>query len=172
MRRRTILLMVALAGPFALAGFLVARQAFMPPEWQAGLDRYVAHKAASSGGAITVQRVERARKPWKFSRDMSGSVFGDGLYFRPDYTFDGEYVGGSGRRPLPFPPEEVWCVLLAQALQERDTGEATYSVVFVALHQDLYTADWVLHEVVDDLPAGALAESLAALECDLGWVGD
>jgi hypothetical protein len=44
--------------------------------------------------------------------------------------------------------------------------------VFVALHQDLYTAVWVLHEWAHDLPAGALAESLAALECDVGWVGD
>jgi len=166
--------MIALAVPFVVAGFLVARQAFMPPEWQAGLDRYVAHRAASLGEEITVQRVERARKPWKFSRDMSGSVFGDGLYFRPDYTFDGEYVGGSGRRPLPFPPEEVWCVLLERASEEPGAGEATYSVVFVALHQDLYTADWVLHEVVDDLPAAALTESLAALECDVGleWLSE
>jgi hypothetical protein len=163
--------MIALAVPFVVAGFLVARQAFMPPEWRAGLDRYVAYRAASLGKAITVQRVERARKPWKFSRDMSGSVYGDGLYFRPDYTFDGEYVGGSGRRPLHFPPEEVWCVLLEQA-PERSAGEAAHSVVFVALHQDLYTADWVLHEVVDDLPAAALAESLAALECDVGWAGN
>ena len=172
MRRRTIPLMIALAVPFIVAGFLVARQAFMPPEWRAGLDRYVAHKAASLGEAITVQRVERARKPWKFSQDMSSSVFGDGLYFRPDYTFDGEYVGGSGRRPLHFPPEEVWCVLLEQAPQERGEREATYSVVFMALHQDLYTADWILHEWASDLPAAALAESLVALECDVGWVGD
>jgi hypothetical protein len=163
--------MIALAVPFVVAGFLVARQAFMPPEWRAGLDRYVAYRAASLGKAITVQRVERARKPWKFSRDMSGSVYGDGLYFRPDYTFDGEYVGGSGRRPLHFPPEEVWCVLLEQA-PERSAGEAAHSVVFVALHQDLYTADWVLHEVVDDLPAAGLAEGLVALECDLGWAGN
>ena len=171
MRRRTIPLMIALAVPFVVAGFLVARQAFMPPEWRAGLDRYVAYRAASLGKSITVQRVERARKPWKFSRDMSGSVYGDGLYFRPDYTFDGEYVAGDGRRPLHFPPEEVWCVLLEQA-PERGTGEAAHLVVFVALHQDLYTAAWVLHEVVDDLPAVALTESLAALECDVEWVGN
>ncbi len=166
--------MIALAVPFVVAGFLVARQAFMPPEWQAGLDRYVAYKTASLGKAITVHRVERARKPWKFSRDMSGSVYGDGLYFRPDYTFDGEYVGGSGRRPLHFPPEEVWCILLEQAPQERGAGEAAYTVVFVALHQDLYTADWVLHEWASDLPAAALTESLAALECDLGsgWLSE
>ena len=172
MRKRTIPLMIALAVPFVVAGFLVARQAFMPPEWRAGLDRYVAYKASSSGKAITVERMERARKPWKFSPDMSGSVYGDGRYFRPDYTFDGEYVGGAGRRPLPFPPEEVQCILLEQAPQERGAGDAAHSVVFVALHQDLYTASWILHEWASDLPAAALAESLAALECDLGWVGD
>ena len=172
MRKRAILLMIALAVPFALAGYLVARQAFMPPEWQAGLDRYVAYKAASSGGVITVQRVERARKPWKFSQDMSSSVYGDGLYFRPDYTFDGEYVGGNGRRPLRFPPEEVWCILLEQAPRERGEREAAHSVVFVALHQDLYTAVWVLHEWAHDLPAAALAESLALIECDLEWAGN
>ena len=164
--------MIALAVPFVVAGFLVARQAFMPPEWRAGLDRYVAYKPASSGEAITVQRVERARKPWEFSQDMSSSVFGDGLYFRPDYTFDGEYVGGNGRRPLPFPPEEVWCILLEQAPEERGAGEATYSVVFVALHQDLYTASWILHEWANDLPPAALAGSLEMIECDLEWAGD
>ena len=90
--------MIALAVPFVLAGFLVARQAFMPPEWRAGLDRYVAHKAASLGEAITVQRVERARKPWKFSQDMSSSVFGDGLYFRPDYTLRPSGTSPAGAR--------------------------------------------------------------------------
>jgi hypothetical protein len=42
----------------------------------------------------------------------------------------------------------------------------------MALHQDLYTASWILHEGAEDLSPVALAESLAALECDLEWVED
>jgi hypothetical protein len=48
---------------------------------------------------------------------------------------------GESLRPLPYPPRDAWCVELRRsALEEHDW-------VVVALHADLYNADWVVHEL-------------------------
>jgi hypothetical protein len=58
---------------------------------------------------------------------------------------------GAGLRPLPYPPRDAWCVELGRSeAAERDW-------VVVALHADLYNADWVVHELA---PA-----DVAALGC-------
>jgi hypothetical protein len=62
---------------------------------------------------------------------------------------------GESLRPLPYPPRDAWCVELRQGeAAERDW-------VVVALHADLYNADWVVHELA---PAEAQAD-VAALGC-------
>ncbi len=54
---------------------------------------------------------------------------------------------GSGR-PLPYPPNDVWCAKLGSPDPDAPT------VVLAVLHQDMYNAEWVVHEVTD--PAAAL----------------
>ncbi len=67
------------------------------------------------------------------------------------------YRGSDGLAALPFPPDEVWCVLL-------DTGEQRTNVVLGALHMGSYNADWVVHE----LPATWSVAERNAVLADLG----
>ena len=103
---------------------------------------------------------------------MSQAVFGDSAYYQIDYSYSGKR--GSGLKPRPFPPKEVWCVLLGRERSSTDdsTGETTYAVVFVAEHHDLYNADIVIHEgardpFTQDSFTQDFMESLAMIDCDL-----
>ena len=69
--------------------------------------------------------------------------------------------------PRRFPPEQVWCVLLAGDPElDLDPWEATRRrIVFVAYHTEVYQANWYIHRLYD---AGKLKATLAELGCDLG----
>jgi hypothetical protein len=159
MRRASVVILPLLLAITLVAASLVAIRTNRPPDWQLELDQYVEYEDSLSSGMTTVQLVDRASKPWNFSRDMSHAVFGDSPYYQTDYN----YGGRRGPRPLPFPPEDVWCVLL-----ERDhNAETTYAIVFVAEHQDLYNADVVIHEGASDLSDQSFTESISVIGCDL-----
>jgi hypothetical protein len=161
MRRATLLTIVLLLlGVLAVA--VIAETPIepgLPAGCQASLDEYLA--AYASPGITRLLRVEQARTPWRFDRNMSSTVFGDSLHYQTDTSSSG--------MPLPFPPEQVWCALL-----ERANGtfgldaDMPYAVVFVGLHMDLYNADWVVHEGAGDPSSPQLRETLSAIGCDLG----
>jgi hypothetical protein len=144
----------------------------LPPAWRAELNRYLAYKSGVLSADVQVLRVARASRPWQFGadgsrpRDLSRVVLGDRTYFQVDRSYSGDERHGF--QPLPFPPQEVYCVLL-----RRGTGAGglstgvSYAVVFVALHQDLYNAAWVVHEGPPDPFAPALAAGLSRIGCDL-----
>jgi hypothetical protein len=95
---------------------------------------------------------------------MSKAAFGENPHFGTDYGYDGKRNEG-GLKSLPFPPEAVWCALLVADPQSTDSayGDPYYLVVFVAEHQDLYNAAFVVHEVASDhIP---LVESLSLVGC-------
>ncbi len=46
-------------------------------------------------------------------------------------------------RPLPYPPEDLWCIKLKSA------DPTIPKIVLIAFHKDIYTASWVVHEPVD-----------------------
>ncbi len=64
-------------------------------------------------------------------------------------------------RPIPYPPTEVWCVLLKLA------AEDTYFVVFANLHMDMYNAQWIIHEGEKSPFSQAFLDHVASLGCDL-----
>jgi hypothetical protein len=114
----------------------------------------------------------RAGRPWNLQPEMSAATFGSSARYRVIRDAAGlsrpvvlpstgtpasELYQSDSRMPLPYPPEDVWCVQLAQAATTRP------AVVFVAYHQDLYNGAWVVHEPV----TATLAESLVWLGCDL-----
>jgi hypothetical protein len=159
MRRAGVVVFPLLLATALVVASLVAMRTNRPPDWQLELDKYVEYKDSLSSGTTTVQLVDRASRPWNFSRDMSHAIFGDSPY----YQTDDSYGGRRGPRPLPFPPEDVRCVLL-----ERDHNEeTTYNIVFVAEHQDLYNADVVIHEGASDLSDQPFAESISEIGCEL-----
>ena len=169
MRRAILLIFPLLLATALVAALLVAIRMNRPPDWQLELDKYVEYKDSFSSGTTTVQLVDRASRPWNFSRDMSHAVFGDGPYYQTDYGYSGEGRNRGGPRPLPFPPEDVWCVLLERDHNSTDDliEETTHTIVFVAEHQDLYNADVVIHEGASDLSTQAFVESVSRIGCDL-----
>lgn len=72
-------------------------------------------------------------------------------------------TGGGFRtsRPIPYPPAEVWCVLL------KLTSEDTYFVVFANLHMDMYNAQWIIHEGEKSPFSQTFVERVASFGCDL-----
>lgn len=143
----------------------------LPPAWRAELDRYLAYKSGVLSTDVQVLRVARASRPWQFGadgsrpRDLSRVVLGDRAYFQVDRSYSGDERYGF--QPLPFPPQEVYCVLLRHGTGAGGLStEVGYAVVFVALHQDLYNAAWVVHEGPPDPFAPALAASLSRIGCD------
>ncbi len=131
--------------------------------WETALSDYLTYKRTLFGKSFAVSLSMQARTPMAFTEAWSGATFGDTQYYAVDYLYDAE--GSLGQRPLPFPPQEVWCVLV----KERGAPEGTdpYQLLFVALHQDLYNADWVVHEGVAELLSQEAAAAMTALGCEL-----
>jgi len=118
---------------------------------------YLRYQESSSQQAGAVQHIVHAARPWNLTPQMSKATFGNSVVYRTTTNYDAP--GGGGPRPLPFPPVDVWCVLLRQA-------DKAQRVVFVAEHHDLYNADWILHEPnAESRPE--LNAILSSVGCDL-----
>jgi hypothetical protein len=141
--------------------------------WETALDAYLGFAESSFEDDWRVLDSERATSSYRFHRGMSLATYGSGSYYATSVTYGqaiapsvsltpnlpGLRLPSSGR-PLPYPPQDVWCVLLAGDQSGR-TGDL---LIFVALHQDLYGAAWVVHEA-GDAPFGS------DLEADLREIG-
>ncbi len=137
---------------------IVAIQSLHSPQ-QDALSQYVAGLYSVQPGLV-VSQVVQAGQPSKFTAAMSGHVYGSGVYFHVDMPFSfGATVSqtGSSSRPLPYPPEQLACVLLGS-----NKGPA---VVFLALHGDDYKADWFVHQSRDAWPSDELRAQLSTLGC-------
>jgi hypothetical protein len=176
--RRLFGILIALAVPMVMvsAVALAAYRPGLPEMAQATLNRYVT-RLQQLGRPATVLEMRAAGYPRSFTAALSGPTFGDGIYYGVSYvdantpgpwpptvtastafTYTPGFspaTGFSGQRPLPYPPEEIWCVRL-----QPDEGGAP-EVVLVALHQDLYNASWAVHE----LPPTSVAQTLALVGC-------
>jgi hypothetical protein len=153
----SVLLLVVLVGAVTAQ---IPEGAGLPAGVQARLEQYLHSRHVP--GRAAVLAVVRARQPWHFSEDMSSAVLGDSVYFQIDYPLTWEDGGGSS--PLPFPPKELWCALLEG--EDRLHGESTYAVVFVGLHMDMDSGDWMIHEGPTDQSLSALLRGLSAIGCD------
>ncbi len=155
--KRTPFLVVApvmIGGAFLLLLLaLMSRVVMRPSPWREQVDYYLqAHPGFSYVSAA------RAQQPSQFREEMSGPVFrkyaNGPVYPASAMTAQPKALQAQGAGqapPLTYPPEDVWCVTLAQ----RDGGQTT---VFVALHvPDMYQSEWVTHEAAGDPNAVAAA---------------
>jgi hypothetical protein len=169
-----------LAVEVAVIGLLMREPAF-PPNGRSALEGYLSFERAAYANELSLTQAVRTKKPWLFTPDMSAGTFGDSTYYRTSHSYrmptptldfgSGRVIPGLGdpsrplsslrpARPLPYPPEEVWCVVL----RNRDSKS---SVVFVAFHADLYNADWIVHEANGTPPDPGLSKATSAIGCDL-----
>jgi len=151
------------------------------PAWKDELYRYLANARRTSAAEPEIQRAVRASRPWNFHQEMSKAIYGGGftdpagvnhvdkeIVTLLDWqSWFSETLVLYGGQPLQFPPEDLWCVLLKyrSSSHERNVNGGAYSVVFVALHTDLYTARWLVHESPDEYPTISLERTLATIGC-------
>ena len=101
---------------------------------------YVQYREKSLSKPLVVGEYLQARLPQNFQAAMSKLSYGDTPYYQTTQRTNTDYPG---QMPLPYPPNEVWCVKLSSA------DPAAPTAILVALHQDIYNADWVVHEMTD-----------------------
>jgi hypothetical protein len=129
----------------------------LPFDTQARLDQYLADQFWP--GALRVQSVARAHKPWRFTGEMTSGAFGDSVHFQTT-----QYSDTLGA--LRFPPDQVWCVLLERkGVTVEETPPSM--VVFAALHMDMYNADWIVHEAAGSPSCPEVRSILFTIGCDL-----
>ena len=178
---RTIAIMLTLFAVAAaiLVAVLLTIKPNIPDPGRSALTKYLNYRYSTSDPPVTIQQYTQATMPTQFTRAMSGTSFGDSNFYRTmvDYraTFivnipnlatptpgQGEptYLFMSMGTPIPFPPEDVWCVRLNNESQSEQ-------VVFIALHQSLYNADWLIHEPPGDWSAAELSKTLSTIGCEL-----
>lgn len=137
---------------------IVAIQSLHSPQ-QDALSEYVQHVYSQQPGLV-VSQVVQAGLPGKFTTAMSGDVYGSGEYFHVDVSYAyGTVVSqtGSASRPLPYPPEQLACVLL--------NSNKGPSVVYMAMHGDDYKAAWFVHQARYAWPSGELQAQLSTIGC-------
>ncbi len=174
----TIPLVVALASIVTVSTAMLS----FPAGAQQALHAYLQHvqTAGAPGERQTLRPdlIVRASRPWELGPELGLPTFGDSGYFRADgrharptqppptpfwqryATYSTESDPLDDRPALPFPPEEVWCVLLK--------GQPRGRAVLVARHhREPYYTEWIVHQG-PRIPLGQpFLETLSALGCGL-----
>ncbi len=182
--RRLFGIVIALAVPTLVVGALaLATYHPGPPDAaQEMLNRYLNY-LQKTGRPAALVAVRPATYPRSFTADLSGPTFGSGAYFAvsandaPVVTLSGYWtspmsitstvsltpvaVSGGYGKPLVYPPDEAWCVQLKPGAASGSLGVPAPESVLLALHNDLYVASWVVHE----LPAATAAQTMARVGC-------
>ena len=130
------------------------------PSWKSELNQYIAFKISPADPPIHLQRGIQARKPWEIKTEMSAGTFSDCIYYQTNYCYRPDEILSSP--PLPIPADEVWCALLNSSSSGEDSGW----VVYIAKHQDLYTADWIVYESSRGITDPQLRVDLTDIGCD------
>jgi hypothetical protein len=144
--RRALAFSLVTAVVVLLLGALLLIEVRRPDAWQDELTGHLARLNAE-GDAVRLLSVQRARAQYAFDRQLSHTVWGNERYTA---------------KPLSYPPDRVFCV----QLEHHDSGApARRQIVFVALHSDLHTADWVIHESAYEPFGPTFVAALQALGC-------
>lgn len=153
-----------------------------PPDLaQTAVRMYVEYRSGIPVGAFgPAPQYTHATRPGGFKSEMSRASYGSGLYYETDFdyaapkepvawatntagqaVYTSTYAGANhGARRLPTTVNDAWCV------QVGDIDPMLPKVVLVAEHQDLYNADWIVHEPVAQT-ADELNQWLADVGCNL-----
>ncbi len=130
------------------------------PSWKSELNQYIDFKVSPAVPPIRLQRAIKASKPWEFKVEMNSGSFSDCIYYQTDFCYKPDEILSSP--PLPFPADEVWCALLNSSSSDEGSGW----VVYIARHQDLYNAGWIVHESSRGITDPQLRVDLTDIGCD------
>ena len=163
MMKRIAAITLALVVPLAIVAVpvILLYEPGLPAPGRQALDFYIRYTNVNSEGAARIQQIAQANNPRAFVAELDAASFGDGSYFSVSHDINAANYDGTGGRPPPFPPLELWCVSI-------NTSPDTRRIVFVALHEDLYKSVWIVHELRSDLSDEAVGELLQQVGCKLG----
>ncbi|MFN2201084.1 MAG: hypothetical protein ACK2UO_07745 [Caldilineaceae bacterium] len=178
MRRPQMLALTAAVAMTGIAVVLIVLPVRSSPR-MAAVSRYLAYQQQYAGVVLRTERQSKALSPEALLSSVGGATFGTGIYYRTDYSaradgyLDQDAAFGEtllsrpdvpdGLRPLPYPPQEVWCVWLDQ-ISSAPAG--TERIVLAARHEDLYNAEWVIHAPTSS--SSRLTRLVNELHCDAG----
>jgi hypothetical protein len=140
-------------------------------DWQYITDAYIYAEAILTGNLGVVNEVVRAKQPTYLDAPLGYMTFGEGTHFAVDWQpgVDGSDIVTKvsavsqerlSKRPLPYPPQKVWCIYLDHADKED-------MIILVGYHRDMYSAEWIAH-VGEQAPFSTdFHNVLSRLECDL-----
>lgn len=178
MKRHIRVLTVLLLTLAVLAAAFWALESRRKADWRIALDVYTQYQSRLSKSKFVIRKTVHASGPYNFDKNLSGPTWSDRPYFQVDHTYSGQ--SAARLKPLPYPPGDLWCALIEQNTRYSDNTNVTHrrQIVFVALYQDLYFSQWVVHEMINDPPAGGepgppeFPEILAGVGCTqlLDWL--
>ncbi len=158
---RSLKVFLALCLPvLAVLLVLLTARSEQPDLRQQAVQSYVFFKRATMTQSLTIGQYVWASMPQNFRADMSRDSYSDSYYYQTAHLYGqvaqvtfplsvtlpstvtqmGYYAAGM---PIPYPPTDLWCV---QLISPDPTGP---KVVLAALHQDIYNAEWIVHEVTN-----------------------
>lgn len=155
--KNRIVFLIPISALLIVAAILLVLNRRATPSWESRLDQYLAYMRKTSQLSLQVVATTPAISPAKFSPAMSGETFSDSIIFQTTHTLSTDY--SADLIPIPYPPNEVMCVLLKTGSQ--------HQLVYVALHNSLYNADWIVHVSPDPWGSSILQSSLDAIGCSL-----
>jgi hypothetical protein len=169
--------LVALASVVAVTAATLA----FPTAAQSVLDEYLHFISTSSPPThlIGVKTRVRANRPWNLNQDLDYPVFGTSWHYQTDQRLDWQplaletaewqltvvqegdaRLAPDRRLPLPFPPQELWCVLLESGSRDQ--------VIFLARHhREPYYTEWVVHQGPKAPFSQSLLDTLSDIGCNL-----
>jgi hypothetical protein len=160
-----VLLVLCLAA-MAVAALIISNNRANPrPAHELAVEEYVAYRRATDIPTLTIEQVVEARMPQKFRPDMSKTSYGYATYYQTSQRY-GEQPDVNvwpitvsawpvtmtattvltltrGGKPIPYPPNDLWCAQLSSP------NSTAPKIVVAGLHQDIYNAEWIVHEVTD-----------------------
>ncbi|NBD34827.1 MAG: hypothetical protein GVY30_02360 [Chloroflexi bacterium] len=148
---------IALMLPWLVLGAtlvaVVVLETLRTPDWRAELKAYVATQAVT--GTLAVQSVAEAERPWHFEAAM-------GELMRQEWTTWGTV------EEIPYPPQRVRCVLLAQRHPPPGAKTTARQIVYVAYHSDtLWHQGWLIHQGAREPFPSGVWKDLDTIGCEL-----
>jgi hypothetical protein len=156
MKKNRLILLPILA-VIMLAISLLLVEHFHTPAWRAKLNQYVAYIHQTGQTTSDVIASTPATSPASFTPSMSAESYGDNVIYDTSHSLNEQI--SAGLQPIPYPPDQVVCVLMDVDGQRQ--------LVYVALHSDLYNADWIVHISSESWGSSTLQSQLATIGCSL-----
>jgi hypothetical protein len=156
MKKRS-LIVIPLLAVIVLVVSILLLDSLRTPAWRVKINHYLNFLRETNHPSYHVESTASAAQPGNFTEAMSVETYSDTPLFQ---TSSGSSTSYSAElEPLPYPPEQVMCVLLHDGSQ--------LQLVYVALHNNLYNADWIVHISPDPWGSQTLQFNLTSIGCSI-----